>query len=240
MRRTFFLAALLPLLGGLASCSKPKPPADPLANFAQSLKNSPKPDLQANDNLYNQLKVNSGSGGTSAAGAPSAPGAAIPSLASEDEFTGLIKASGFTPHPADPGTLPYFQAMSKADAAQVGLPEGLRMAYLLPESKMYLAFVAMIRPLRNNEGGDATQARSPGYLYAADLVAKLQKANPDPTFSRFRGTAVSYGMTGDTEIKRPMLTLEFLIENTNPTPEAVKAAINQAMLVLQNTRKIWE
>jgi hypothetical protein len=228
MKKTIVLVALLSLFAGLA-CKKPKAD-DTIADLSKSLKTQPKSNLAADDALYNKIQSDKSA----------APAVERPPIASQEDFAALIKQTRFVPHAGDEGHLPYFDAMPAEGATRLGFPEGLKVAFIwLPESKDVLLFVAIIRPLRRDEEGSMAQRMAENPVFAPELIAKLQKANPTPETSAFAVNLIPSGMAGELVRRRPMLNLKVGLPNINPSPKTVDAAVIEISTVLQATQNIW-
>jgi hypothetical protein len=112
-----------------------------------------------------------------------APAAATASasvyVASIDEFTELISKSGFDPHPADPGMLPYFDAFSGPAGSyeEVGLPGTLRMFYFLTDGNRSIYFMVPIRTTRASEEPTIDQI-----MQAPHDSDRLKRANSSANF----------------------------------------------------------
>jgi hypothetical protein len=228
MKKTILLVALLSMFAAFAF-KKPKPD-DTIADLSKSLKTQPKANLAADDALYNKIQSDKSA----------APTIARPPIASQEDFAALIKQTRFVPHPGDEGHLPYFDAMPSEAATRFGFPEGLKVVFIwLPENKDTLVFVAVIRPLRRDEEGSIEQRMSQNPVFAPELVAKLQKANPAAETSAFAVNLIPAGMEGGLLKRRPMLNLKVALPNINPSPKVVDAAVIEIVTILQATQNIW-
>jgi hypothetical protein len=227
MKKTI-LVALLSLFAAF-SCEKAKSD-DTIADLSKSLETQPKANLAADDALYNKIQSDKSA----------APAIARPAIASQEDFAALIKQTRFVPHPGDESHLPYFDAMPPEAATRFGFPEGLKVVFIwLPENKDTLVFMAVIRALRSDEEGSIEQRMSPNPVFAPELIAKLQKANPAAETSAFAVNLIPSGMAGGLVKRRPMLNLKVALPNVNPSPKVVDAAVIEIDTILQATQNTW-
>lgn len=156
-------------------------------------------------------------------------------LASNDEFTALIRQSGYQPHPHDPGLLPYFDT-------DPGIPaKNIRIFYLLSGDNQTLILAAKVRNLRNDELPDldvANMDKKP--VYVPELIKKLQAANPLANGTTFIAVALPDGMQGQFVMNTPMILVQTGFSNDHVDKKIVEAAVNFLAVAMDQTREIWQ
>jgi hypothetical protein len=172
-----------------------------------------------------------------------APPVAPPPVGSQEEFTALIAKAGYQPHANEPGYVPYFEAFP-ANEDEAGLPGKLRIVYILSDDKRTLYFMGVVRQLRQGElpkmNMDNPLQQPDDESMAKDLIAKLQTANPAFKSSKFAVRSLPSGMEGDAVMMAPTVVLGAGFQNISATPEVVKAAVAEMVLVLKNTTALWK
>jgi hypothetical protein len=219
-----------------------------LADFAEHLKHVPPitpPPSAETYALANQSRA-------AANNPPAAPGPAAATapasvyIASIEEFTELIRKSGFDPHPADPGMLPYFDALSGPAGSyeEVGVPGRLRMFYFLMDDNKSMYFIVPIRIPRGSEEPTFDQImqspRDSDRFYARDLIRKLQAANPAPHSTQFAVRGLPMGGMNGMQVVQPTIVVGGGFYNPSPDPHVIMAAIAEMIMVLHATKDIWK
>jgi hypothetical protein len=218
-----------------------------LSDFAEHLKHVPPitpPPSAETYALANQSRA--AANNPPAAPASTAPPPATVYVASIDEFTELIRKSGYDPHPADPGMLPYFDALSGPAGAyeEVGLPGTLRMFYFLTDGNKSMYFIVPIRATRASEEPTIDQImQSPNdsdRFYAPDLIRRLQAANPAPRSTQFGVRSLPAGGMNGMQVVQPTVVVGGGFYNPSPDPHVIVAAVAEMIMVLHATKDIWK
>jgi hypothetical protein len=220
-----------------------------LADFAEHLKHEPpmiSPPSAETYALANQkpIAVNNPPAATAPATAI-APASVY--VASIDELTKLIRKSGFDPHPADPGMLPYFDALPNTTSDEAGIPSKLRIFYVLIDHNKIIYFIARIRKTREGEepsplkilqaSGDSDKLDK---LFAPELIRKLQAANPAPDTTWFAVRSLPSGGMNGVQVVQPTIIVEGGFYNPSPDPNVIIDAVSEMILVLHATKDIWK
>lgn len=217
-----------------------------LADFAEHLKHIPPitpPPTAETYALANQSRA--AANHPPAAATPAAAPASV-YVASINEFTELIRKSGYDPHPDDPGMLPYFDALSGPSGSyeEVGIPGTLRMFYFLTDDHKSMYFIVPIRTPRGSEEPSMDQImQSPNdsdRFYARDLIRKLQAANPAPHSTQFAVRSLPAGGLNGMQVVQPTIVVGGGFYNPSPDPHVIVAAVAEMIMVLHATKDIWK
>jgi hypothetical protein len=219
-----------------------------LADFAEHLKYVPPITPPPSAETY-ALANQSRAAANNPPAAPAPAAATAPAsvyVASINEFTELIRKSGYDPHPAEPGMLPYFDALSGPAGAyeEVGLPGTLRMFYFLTDGNKSMYFIVPIRATRASEEPTIDQImqtpRDSDRFYARALIRKLQGANPAPRSTQFGVRSLPAGGINGVQVVQPTVVVGGGFYNPSPDPHVIVAAVAEMIMVLHATKDIWK
>ncbi len=171
-------------------------------------------------------------------------------VASLEELTELIRKSGFDPHPADLGMIPYFDALPGPSGSydEVGIPGKLRMFYFLMENNKVIYFIVPIRTTRSAEEPDltgeqffdASRSGDADNLYAPDLISKLKAANPLARTTQFAVRSLPIGLRDGVQVFQPTIVVGGGFHNPSSDPDVITSAVAEMIMVLHATKDIWQ